>query len=187
MSTPDVFRRITENLDQADIAYMLTGSFASAHYGSPRSTQDIDIVIAATAAQVRTFFQTLDSNEYYAELDAALEAQRRESLFNIIDLASGWKIDLIFRKSRPFSQQEFSRRQSVNFKGLQLFVASVEDVIISKLEWALLSGSQRQIEDAAAVLRVNRENFDARYTEKWISALGLDEQWRAAKIAAGLS
>ncbi|HET9304691.1 MAG TPA: hypothetical protein VFO46_01565 [Candidatus Sulfotelmatobacter sp.] len=187
MSTPDVFRRITANLDQADIAYMLTGSFASAHYGSPRSTQDIDIVIAATAAQLRTFFQILDSDEYYAELDAALEAQQRESLFNVIDLASGWKIDLIFRKSRPFSQEEFSRRQCVSFQGLQLFIASAEDVIISKLEWALLSGSRRQIEDAAAVLRVKREDLDAKYTEKWISALGLEEQWRAAKSAAGLS
>ena len=55
MSTADVFRRITQALDRAGIAYMLTGSFASAHYGATRSTQDVDFVIDANAEQVRGF------------------------------------------------------------------------------------------------------------------------------------
>jgi len=52
MSTSDVFQRITAALDRAGIAYMLSGSFASAYYGAPRSTQDIDLVIEATPAQL---------------------------------------------------------------------------------------------------------------------------------------
>ncbi|HSY30831.1 MAG TPA: hypothetical protein VLA42_02480 [Verrucomicrobiae bacterium] len=51
VSTRDIFRRITAGLDQAGIAYMLSGSFASAYYGAPRSTQDIDLVIGATPSQ----------------------------------------------------------------------------------------------------------------------------------------
>jgi hypothetical protein len=42
MSVPEAFQRITAALDQAGIPYMLSGSFASAYYGAPRSTQDID-------------------------------------------------------------------------------------------------------------------------------------------------
>jgi hypothetical protein len=34
MNVPGVFERITAALDQASIAYMLPGSFASAHQGS---------------------------------------------------------------------------------------------------------------------------------------------------------
>lgn len=109
MSIPQVLQRITSALDQAEIAYMLTGSFASAHYGVPRSTQDIDLVVEATAAQLRAFIHSLSSIEYYADLNAALEAQKRESLFNVIDLATGWKIDLICRKARLFSREEFNR------------------------------------------------------------------------------
>ncbi|MGP0018452.1 MAG: DUF6036 family nucleotidyltransferase [Candidatus Sulfotelmatobacter sp.] len=164
---------------------MLTGSFASAHYGVPRSTQDIDLVIEANASQLRTFVQSLPEDEYYADLDAALEALRRESLFNVIDLITGWKIDLIFRKSRPFSREEFRRRQLVDFQGLGFFVASAEDVVIAKLEWAKLAQSQRQIEDAASVLKLRSEILDTPYLERWISALGLTEQWRAARQAAG--
>jgi len=87
-------------------------------------------------------------------LDAALEAHTRQSLFNVIDLATGWKIDLIIRKSRAFSQEEFGRRQLVNVQGLPLFVASAEDVVIAKLEWSKLAESQRQIEDVAGHIEV---------------------------------
>jgi hypothetical protein len=59
MSVSEIFRRITSALDLAGIAYMLSGVFASAHYGAPRSTQDIDLVIAATPAQLRAFVQSL--------------------------------------------------------------------------------------------------------------------------------
>lgn len=180
MSIPDVFHRITTKLDHAGIAYMLTGAFASAHYGSPRSTQDIDFVIAATPEQLRSLVNALESAEYYAELQEALEAQRRQSLFNIIDLRSGWKIDLIFRKSRPFSQEEFSRRQPARVEGVDIYLASAEDVIITKLEWPKLGNSQRQIEDAAAILRLKRDALDQTYLEKWISELGLQQQWRTA-------
>ena len=59
-------------------------------------------MIAANPEQLRTFVWSLPSGEYYADLDAALEAHTRQSLFNVIDLATGWKIDLIIRKSRAF-------------------------------------------------------------------------------------
>jgi len=101
MSAPAVLERIIAALDRAGIPYMLSGSFASAYYGTPRSTQDIDLVIAATPPQVRAFIQELSADKYYPDLDAALDAHKRESLFNVIDLASGWKIDLIYRKSGP--------------------------------------------------------------------------------------
>ena len=186
MSLPEVFRRITTALDQAGIAYMLTGSFASAHYGAPRSTQDIDLIIAPTVPQLRTFIQSLSVDQYYADLDAALEAYRRESLFNVIDLTTGWKIDLIFRKSRPFSQEEFSRRQMVTLQDLRLFVATAEDVVIAKLEWSKLANSQRQIEDAASILRLRSGALDQPYLDKWLTELGLQEQWVAATLTAGL-
>ncbi len=184
MSAPEVLQRISAALDHAGIAYMLTGSFASAHYGSPRSTQDIDLVIAATVEQLTSLVQSLPSDEYYVDLDAALEARRRESLFNIIDMATGWKIDLIFRKSRRFSQEEFARRQQINLQGLRLFVASAEDVIVAKLEWAKLAKSQRQIDDVATILGLRWDVLDRSYLEGWISELDLKAQWVVARSAA---
>ncbi len=159
MSAAEVLGRISAALDRAGIAYMLTGSFASAYHGAPRSTQDIDIVIAANSEQLRKFVEYLPSGEYYADLDAALEAHRRQSLLNVIDLATG----------------------------LDLFVASAEDVVIAKLEWAKLAQSQRQIEDVAAILKLRWELLNGPYLERWISELGLNNEWSDAKRVAGIS
>jgi len=186
MSTSEVFQRITSALDEAGIAYMLAGSFASAYYGAPRTTQDIDLVIAATPEQLRTLVGLLPRNEYYVDLEAALEASRQQSLFNIIDLATGWKVDLIIRKSRAFSHEEFRRRRLVRLQDIPLFVASLEDVVISKLEWARLAQSRRQIEDVAGILRMREHSLDLTYVETWVLELGLTAEWSDARRAAGL-
>jgi hypothetical protein len=187
MSALEVLRRITAALDRDGITYMLTGSFASAQYGALRSTQDLDIVIAATPTQLRTFVESLPSVEYYSDLGAALEAHKRQSLFNVIDLATGWKIDLIIRKSRAFSREEFDRRQLVTVQGLPLFVATAEDVIVAKLEWSKLAQSQRQLDDVATILKLTWEALDRSYLGKWISELDLKQEWSHAKRIAGMS
>jgi hypothetical protein len=186
MITPDTLARIAAVLDKTGIPYMLSGSFASAYYGAPRSTQDIDIVIEASVHQLRTFAQSLPSDEYYVDLNAGLEAQKHQSMFNVIDLSTGWKIDLIIKKSRPFSQEEFQRRQAITVEGLLLFVATAEDVIVAKLEWSQLSQSRRQIEDVAGILRIRGESLDHVYLEKWIRELGLENEWASARKAAGI-
>jgi hypothetical protein len=143
MTIDDVFPRLIGVLENAQIPYMLTGSFASAYYGTARATQDIDLVIAPTADQLRALVRLLPPDEYYVDEGAALDAERRRSLFNIIDLTTGWKIDLIVRQDRPFSLEEFGRRRDVDFAGMRLMIASAEDVVIAKLEWAKSGESQR--------------------------------------------
>lgn len=187
MNIPEVLYDVAAALDRAGIAYMLTGSFASAYYGSPRSTQDIDLVIAPTAAELQAFVQLLPSEKYYVDLDAAQEALKRQSLFNVIEQTTGWKIDLILRKSRPFSQEEFRRRRLVNFKDVAVFVATAEDVIIAKLEWSKLARSKRQIEDVVTILKARWKSLDRSYLEKWIVELGLREEWNEAIQLAGFS
>jgi len=187
MNVSEVLGRITTHLEGSDIAYMLVGSFASSFHGALRSTHDIDLVIEATPDQLKRLIAGLQADDYYAELDAALDACRHESLFNVIDNSTGWKIDLIFRKSRPFDREEFRRRVAARLFDIQLFVASAEDVIISKLEWTKLGGSQRQIEDVAKVLAAQSPSLDQMYLSKWIGELDLQEQWSAAKGLAEIA
>jgi hypothetical protein len=180
MIVPEALQRIAGELNRAEISYMLTGSFASVFYGAPRSTQDIDLVIAVTPAQLQSFIEGLPGGEYYVEEEAASEALQRESMFNIIDLKTSWKIDMIIRKSRAFSQEEFGRRKLQNVQGVPLFVASAEDIIIAKLEWAKIGESHRQIEDAAGILKLRADSLDRAYLDKWMRDLGLTRQWNDA-------
>jgi predicted nucleotidyltransferase len=186
MSVSAVLQSITTALDQSNIEYMLTGSFASAYHGTPRSTQDIDVVIEATPEQLRRFVHGLAVDQYYSDMDAALQAHETESMFNVIDLSTGWKIDFILRKSRPFSRKEFRRRVRVDLQGVSVFVASAEDIVVAKLEWSRLAQSQRQIDDAAAILRARQETLDRSYIERWTRELHLEDEWGKARAAAGI-
>ena len=186
MNPADLFRRLSVILMKANIPYMLTGSFASTVYGLGRGSQDVDLIIAADEEQIRKLLSLLPENEFYSEPNAALEACRRKSMFNLIDNITGLKIDFIFRKMRPFSEVEFGRRRAAPVMGVQLFIAAPEDLIIAKLEWAKMGASLRQIEDVTGILKVRGDELDVAYLNDWINQLGLTEQWHAARKLAGL-
>ena len=187
MSSAEIFREFTAALSQAGIPYMVVGSFASNLYGAGRSTQDIDLVISATPEQIRLFLDLLPETHYYYDLENALEACRRKDMFNILDMERGWKIDLIFEKPSAYHQQAFQRRTAAEIERVSLFVATAEDTIISKLEWARMGASLRQIEDVVGILKVRKNNLDFFYIDKWVKQLELVEQWEAARKAAGLN
>jgi hypothetical protein len=165
---------------------MVVGSFASNLYGNGRGTQDIDVVITATADQIRAFLSAFPVSQYYFDVEAALEACRQKSMFNILDMERGWKIDLIFQKPGAFHQLAFLRRTGAEIDGVDVLALTAEDVIISKLEWAKMGESSRQIEDVAGVLKEQKESLDLSYIEKWIKELDLSSQWAHARRLAGV-
>ncbi|MGH7645958.1 MAG: hypothetical protein ACREMR_10280 [Gemmatimonadales bacterium] len=83
------------------------------------------------------------------------------------------------RRRRP----SLAPRQPAEYEGCPLWVASVEDVIVAKLEWAKQSGSARQLEDVAALVRIHAGGLDRPYLEHWTAELGLTAQWE--QVARG--
>lgn len=183
MTLGELLARIGERLAQAGIPHMVTGSIASSFHGEPRTTRDIDIVIDPTPEALDRFVRDLPADAFYVDLDAARAALDERGQFNVIENASGWKADLVIRKDRPFSIEEFARRQPAELLGTPNFVASAEDVIIAKLEWAKAAESERQLRDVAAILAVSGDRLDYPYIERWVATLGLAEMWRRARPA----
>ncbi|HXH40897.1 MAG TPA: hypothetical protein VNN08_19885 [Thermoanaerobaculia bacterium] len=163
---------------------MITGSLASSLHGEPRTTHDVDLVIVITREQLRLILERFKRMGLYVSAEAAGEALEKKTDFNVIDFSGGWKVDLVIRKDRPFSLIEFDRRREVEYDGTQMPIASAEDVVIAKLEWAKIGGSDRQIEDVAGILRVQKGTLDIAYIEEWVSSLELAEQWQIAQTRA---
>jgi len=186
MSYVEVLRSIVPRLEQTEIPYMITGSIAAAYYGLGRATYDLDIVISATADKLKKLIELLPKEQYYAMLQDALDAQRHHSMFNVLDTSSGWKIDFILKKPAPFHEEAFQRRLAVIFEGVTTSVISAEDLIVSKLDWAKMGESERQVRDAAIVLEKRRHKLDLPYIEKWVAELGLIAQWSQARQLAGV-
>jgi hypothetical protein len=180
MDLGSVFRRLSGVLLLSDTPYMLTGSFASSYYGVLRGTQDIDIVVAPSPQQFHQLLSQLKASDYYTD-SFALTAYREQSMFNAIDNESGWKVDFIFCKARPYSEEAFRRRKSVTFQGVPFFVSTAEDVVLAKLEWSKMSESRRQFEDAANVLKKQQESLDFEYLERWATSLGIGDEFKSAR------
>ena len=138
MTLPEVLGRVVAILDEESVPYMVTGSFATAYYAHPRATQDIDLVVEAAADALEQVAARLTEAGFYVSPAAVREAVELEGQFNAIDPDTGWKIDFIVRKSRPFSIAEFGRRTRAEVLGLELSLATAEDLVIAKLEWAKL-------------------------------------------------
>lgn len=165
--------RLVSHLDAAHVSHMVAGSVASSVHGEPRSTQDIDLVVDPSPSALACLVRTLLAADFYVSEDAAILALKARRQFNVIDLETGWKADLIVRKDRPFSASEFARRQPATVLGVQVHIATAEDVVLAKLEWAKKGGgSERQLRDVRGILDAHAE-LDTAYLEHWAAELGV--------------
>ena len=162
---------------RTSVPYMIAGSFASSLHGEPRTTHDLDVVIDPTPETFAALIAALHAEAYYADPDTARDALARRTMFNAI-AASGWKVDFIVRRARPFSVSEFARRQPARLFEVDVLVATVEDTILAKLEWAAAGGSERQLRDVAGMVAVAGDALDRSYLERWLDELGVRAAWR---------
>lgn len=182
MNPEDLLTEVVARLDAEGISYMVAGSLSSSFYGEPRGTQDIDLVIDPDAGALARFAHGWDRPRFYVG-DAA-NALGHRSQFNIIDTTTGWKVDLIIRKDRPFSTAEFSRRRPAVLLGVRTFVATAEDTILAKLEWAKQGGSDRQLADVVSILHGMADGLDQAHLDRWAAALEVTDLLDRARRAA---
>lgn len=182
MTFADLLATVIALLEAADVPYMITGSLASSYHGEPRATRDIDIVIDPRPDGLERLGKALAESGFYVDRDVARHALAERSQFNAI-APDATKVDLIIRKDRPFSVEEFRRREPADLLGTPGFLATAEDVIIAKLEWANATGSDRQMRDVAGIVAIGQA-LDEDYIERWTSALGTNDAWHRARDAA---
>jgi len=58
----------------------------------------------------------------------------------------------MIRKREDYRLVEFDRRQRIEVMGQAIWIVSKEDLILSKLDWARESQSQRQLSDVENLL-----------------------------------
>jgi hypothetical protein len=170
----DIVRDVSARLERGGLAYMLTGSMAMNYYAQPRMTRDIDLVVALTAQDTDKVVR-LFTPDYYVSRDAVSSSIAHESLFNLIHQESVIKVDCIVRKNTPYRRAEFERRQRIAIEDFSTWIASKEDLIISKLWWAKDSHSELQLRD---VKNLAATGCDTNYIARWTRELGLLNLWQ---------
>jgi hypothetical protein len=132
-------------------------------------TRDIDFVIALLIQDLETL-PWIFGDEFYFSPEAAREAVLNQSCFNVIHNESLIKIDFMIRKREDYRIVEFERRQRIEVAGHPLWIVSKEDLILSKLDWARESQSERQLSDVENLLATGA---DMEYLKTWSQKLNL--------------
>lgn len=165
----ELLKRVCKSLDENDIPYMISGSIAMNIYAIPRMTRDIDIVVELSLGRIDEFTDLFPDS--YFNKDAIREEVMRKGIFNIIDHSTGFKLDFILRKDTKYSMLAFARRNRIAELDTELWVISLEDLIIAKIIWIQQYQSDTQIQDIENLL-LNPDK-DMKYIIKWCNELRL--------------
>jgi hypothetical protein len=90
-------------------------------------------------------------------------------------------VDFIIAEDSEYGRTALTRRKAIKVAGKTVYVASAEDVLIAKLRWAKLGGSERQLQDAIGIVSTQADSLDTAYVGSWVRKLGLDEEWVAVR------
>ena len=160
---------VVKRLTIGNISYMLTGSFALNYYAVPRMTRDIDMVVQLDGGDVDKIMRLFEQ-DFYVDRDAVFRAIAKRALFNIIHLEHAVKVDFIVKKQIDYEDLKFGRRILATVDGMDLWIISKEDLIVSKLHWAQASHSEFQLRDVRNLLATG---YDSDYVRQWSETLGV--------------
>lgn len=177
ISEQEVALKVIRTLEGLKIPYMVVGSFAVFFWGRPRTTHDADLVAAIPPEAASDLASALQP-EYFADDESIRNSIHKQSMFNVIHLDTGFKVDVWLLSDDAYRQTAFRRRMRVPlFAGsdAQVYITSAEDTILSKLLWYQESQSRRDFLDAVGVYEVHGPQLDEGYLDQWADRLSLNE------------
>jgi len=184
----DIALTVIDILESHDWPYMLVGSFSSNQYAVPRSTKDIDFVIAVKDVD---FDEVVEALHPHLTLDPQIRFETvlgtTRYIFNEIE--SDFRVEFFELSDDPHDTARFKRRRRVALEGRQTWAPAAEDVIIMKLRWGMNAYRLKDREDVENIVLVQADKLDWPYIHQWCDRHGtrdLLEQIRSNLQERGL-
>lgn len=173
----EVLKDVVSRFDKESIEYFLVGSMATMYYSRPRFTQDVDLVVRIKARRVTQFENLFPIDEYYCPPQEVLRDEvSRKGSFNLIHQNSGIKVDIVLDKATDFYISEFTRRKKVEVApGIEVYIASPEDLILNKLDFYREGQSEKHLLDIREILMAM--TVDEAYIDDWVKRMDLRKAW----------
>ncbi len=172
--------RVVAIFESLGVPYVVGGSFASGVWGRPRQTNDLDVEVILDAARLDNVLSRLTNAFELSEQEAhaALASEDPYRGFQLLDLETLFRVDVFLSDGSDFARSCFDRALRVDLgSGTQAMVRSPEDTLLHKLAWYELGRrvSDRQWNDAAAIVETQGPRLDWAYLAAWALRLGVHE------------
>ena len=189
-SLMDVALRVAGEFERLRIRYLIGGSVASMIHGEPRLTRDVDFAALMRPEHVEPFAAAFDAS-YYVDRERIRSAIRRHSLFNLLHVKSGYKVDLHVMLPSSFRRSELDRALNVKLRrepeGFAR-VASAEDIVLQKLRYRIGDcASDQQWRDVLGVLKTSGARIDVAYLRQWACEIEMSDLLEKALTQSGTS
>jgi predicted nucleotidyltransferase len=144
----EALRALSQSLREEDIRWYVFGAQATAAYGIPRLTSDIDVTVDVAPAHCAALIERLREHGFVART-AELEAvAARIRVIPVYHAASGFPVDLVL--AGPGLEQEFlERARLIDLGGMEVPVLAAEDLVVTKI----LAGRPKDLGDVEGILR----------------------------------
>jgi len=171
-------------LNALQIPYLVTGGVASVIYGEPRLTRDIDLVIALHARDAERFAHAWPADQFYVPpLEVIVEESERSAHghFNVIHHESTMRADVYLPGDDALNRWALEHPVLRRVDDVEVALAPIEAVILSKLRYYQMGGSARHLRDIRQMLTISGDQVDVRFIEQWSRTLGVATEWREAE------
>lgn len=157
---------VIEALEALHIDYMLVGSLASNFYGVPRATHDADFVMQLGDVPLAEVLRRLGP-QFLLDKQTSFETISMTTRHVLQVPACAFTIELFRLSDAEHDQERFRRRRRANVLGHAVWLPTAEDVIITKLYWALGRKPTKDRDDVRGVIAEQGDQLDWSYIYSW--------------------
>lgn len=151
---------LMEWFNEAGLRAAIIGGVAASLRGKPRLTNDIDVVVVGADAE--TLLRSSASFHFVPRMNDALDFAQKNRILLLRYAPGQIDIDLSLG-ALPFEEEIVERSTWIDVGGLEILVASAEDLVIMKA----VAGRGRDVVDIENMIEANPD-LDVERIRRWV-------------------
>ncbi len=169
MTDAEISRATLHAIIAGGVEYVLVGGLAVIAHTFPRTTMDVDFVVAIPMSSIERIAQHFPPTFH---LDPQPQMEILTGTYRWIADVEGstFRVEIFHLADDPHHQELFRRRVALFVPPMQetVFIPAAEDLVIQKLRWA----RNKDLDDARNLLAVQAAALDYAHIEHWCAQHG---------------
>jgi hypothetical protein len=175
MNSVELSRQAWQAVVASEVPYVMVGGFAVIFYTFPRTTLDVDFVLAMPLSAIGQIARHFPAN-FILNPQPEMEILTGTYRWMIDVEGEAFRVELFQLSNDAHHQLLFAKRVAIDFPGVgsNVLMPTAEDLVIQKLRWA----RTKDLLDAKNILSVQGGRLNHAYIEEWCTRHGTIQKLR---------